>query len=78
MIDTIQSSIDELANFPEIGRKTEKQTLVSDGETVILRELVIPFGKGAYMVLYYYTKNDDTVSIVSLKHSREKKYSIDR
>lgn len=77
MIDTIQSGINELANFPEIGRKTEKQTLIPNGETIPLRELAIPFGKGAYMVLYYYTNSDDTVSIVSMKHSREQTYSID-
>ncbi len=68
MIDTLQNSISNLTVFPELGKPSRIKGM---------RELFIPFGKNSYMVLYYYTKQDDSVDIVSIKHSRELKYSVE-
>lgn len=43
-------------------------------EDPTLRELVIPFGKGAYLALFRHEPNRDIVRVLAFKHGREEKY----
>ena len=58
LIDAINS----LKNFPEKGRPAAVQNL---------RELVVPFGKDAYIVRYAYRAADGSVVVVRVWHGRE-------
>ena len=39
-----------------------------------LRELVIPFGKGAYVALYRYIPKRNVVTVIAFKHGQEESY----
>ena len=39
-----------------------------------LRELLIPFGKGAYLALYRHEADADVVRILAFRHGREAQY----
>jgi plasmid stabilization system protein ParE len=57
----IESAADHLGDFPELGRPM--------GDDTERRELVIPFGAGAYVLRY--RLHHDSVVIVRVWHGRE-------
>ena len=65
-IDTILDQVRLLELFPEAGRP-------ADTYGVGRRELIIPFGRGAYIALYRYRPDD--VLIAAIRHSREAGYA---
>ena len=54
---------DQLRAFPEIGRR------LAHGDE--RRELIVPFGSGAYVLRYRFDSATDTVIIIRVWHSRE-------
>ena len=60
---TISSGSDKLEDFPEIGRPM--------GDGTGRRELIIPFGAGAYILRYRIHRN--AVVIIRVWHSREER-----
>lgn len=58
----LSKAIDSLLQFPERGRIAPLP-----GH----RELVVPFGKSAYVVRYQYRAKDESVLIVRVWHGRE-------
>lgn len=58
---TILEAADRLAQFPEIGRP------MNDGTP--RREMIAPFGAGAYVLRYIY--DNDSVFIIRVWHSKE-------
>lgn len=63
---TIAAALAELTITPKLGRLYEKDRS--------LRELLIPFGKGAYLALYRYEPQADVVRILAFRHGREAQY----
>jgi plasmid stabilization system protein ParE len=61
-IDTLFSAAHSLQDLPERGRPALKPGF---------RELVVPFGRGAYIIRYRIDYERDTVVIVRLWHGRE-------
>jgi len=61
----IWQAVGLLGKHPEIGRPV-------DEAPEELRELVIAFGQGAYVVLYHY--HDNEVVILAVRHGREAGY----
>lgn len=55
-----------LEQHPEIGRP------VSD--SLVLKELIIPFGNSGYVALYRFQPEDDIVYILAFRHQREAGY----
>ncbi len=64
-VKTIRSSVNILAQHPEIGRPSEEM----DAE---YRELPIPFGGSGYIALYHF--DGDTAIIVAVRHQLEVGY----
>lgn len=62
--ETLVEAIDSLLQFPERGRISA----LADH-----RELVVPFGKSAYVVRYNFRVESETVSIVRIWHGREER-----
>lgn len=62
MIDCLSENIGNLATMPKLGKPSERKPF---------RELVIPFGRSAYVVLYQFNEQTDTVEIARLRHGRE-------
>ena len=60
-IRTISSGADKLQDVPEIGRPM--------GDDTDRRELIVPFGVGAYVLRYRVHR--DTVVIIRVWHNRE-------
>jgi plasmid stabilization system protein ParE len=58
----LENAMQSLATFPERGRP------VGDSG---LREVVVPFGRSAYIVRYGYLAQSDEVVIVRIWHGRE-------
>lgn len=70
-IAEIIKGIDVLRTFPEI-------TAFCDDEAYKhMRELKIPFGKSAYIVLYEYDQSLDEVIIAAIRHGKEAGYKIE-
>ena len=42
------------------------------------RELIIPFGAGAYLALYFYDEKKDEVQILAFRHGKENLYFSQR
>lgn len=61
-IQVIREGAKELLRFPEIGRRMDDDTN--------RRELIVPFGAGAY-VLRYRRRDNDEVVVFRVWHSRE-------
>ena len=61
----IKQKFQLLKTQPKIGRPTE---------TKPLRELIIPFGNSAYVALYRYEEEINTVFILAFKHAKEVGY----
>jgi plasmid stabilization system protein ParE len=70
VISTILTGVDILKTFPEIAKRCPDEPYTE------MRELVIPFGKSAYIVLYAYDKALDTVIIAAIRHSKEAGYGL--
>lgn len=66
----IFKGIDILKTFPEI------TAFCSDEQYKHMRELKIPFGASAYLVLYEYEKSLDLVIIAAIRHSKEAGYKM--
>ena len=66
----IFEGIDVLRTFPEISQ------FCPDEPYKHMRELVIPFGKSAYLVLYEYERSLDEVIIAAIRHSKESGYKM--
>jgi plasmid stabilization system protein ParE len=62
----IDDAIDTLTRYPE-GYKPTK-------ENPKLRQMGIPFQSKGYMLLYRYTKSNDTVALLAMKHQLERDY----
>lgn len=62
--DHIIEAVEVLANHPFIGRGVEAG----------LRELIISRGRSAYLALYSYEEEHDTVLVLAIRHSREAGY----
>ncbi|HKS60931.1 MAG TPA: type II toxin-antitoxin system RelE/ParE family toxin [Xanthobacteraceae bacterium] len=61
-VDTLFAAARSLRDLPERGRPAAKPGY---------RELVVPFGRGAYVIRYRIDQQRDTVVIVRLWHGRE-------
>lgn len=70
MLASLTTSIDQLMNFPELGRQSPYFEE--------LRELVIPFGKAGYTVLYHYNTALNVIEIVAIKHTKEQSYRFNQ
>lgn len=66
--DSVSKALSVLEDFPFIGRR-----VVIDDETIITRELLIPFGTWGYVVLYE-VEDAETVTILAVRHQREDDY----
>jgi plasmid stabilization system protein ParE len=66
----ILRGIEVLKTYPEIAK------VFPEAPYQHMRELQIPFGKSAYLVLYEYEKSLDEVIIASIRHSKESGYKI--
>ena len=66
-IDTILTAIQDLRDFPLIGR-----SLHNEDEDDAYRELIVPFSNSGYLVLYFY--DGQTVEIHRVRHQREAGY----
>ena len=64
-IDVIRDGIEILERHPFVGRPCEEG----------LRELVISYGKGGYVALYSYERQQDVVLVLAVRHQREAGYS---
>ena len=64
-IDVIRDGIDILERHPFVGRPCEEG----------LRELLISYGKSAYVALYSYEQSQDVVLVLAIRHQREAGYS---
>lgn len=64
-ISTIRQSARLLATYPEIGRSDEKRS-------VEVREWIVAFGTGGYVVLY--RVDTDVIAILAVRHGREAGY----
>jgi plasmid stabilization system protein ParE len=63
MVDAVLEAMLTLKSAPEKGRR------LSTG----LRELIVPFGKGAYIVRYVVRKDEQRILITRIWHSRERR-----
>ncbi len=64
MVATIGQAIDTLADLPGRGKPV-------GAEAGGLRELIVPFGRSAYIVRYGWTVGADELVVVRIRHSRE-------
>ena len=62
----VATALKRLREMPRVGRPYDKDPA--------LRELVIKFGKGAYLALYLYKPDEDAVYVLAIRHGREKGY----
>ncbi|MGV3548353.1 type II toxin-antitoxin system RelE/ParE family toxin [Rhizobium sp.] len=65
-IDTIIRTIGSLSEFPFAARK-------APGGNSFLRELIIPFGSAGYVALFE-VEDQNTVTILAIRHQREEDY----
>ncbi len=65
-LEAIRKGIDFLQDFPFTCRK-------ATCENPFLRELIISFGAGGYVVLFE-IENENTVTILAVRHQREEDY----
>ncbi len=65
MIDHLLSGISQLLVNPRQGKPSDRKPF---------RELVIPFGRSAYIVLYQYNRQKDLIIIARLRHGKEKHF----
>lgn len=63
---TIYDNLTQLADNPYLGRS---YPLNND-----YRELIIRFGKNGYLALYRYNEVADVVTVVGIRHGRERNY----
>ncbi|MGQ2970733.1 MAG: type II toxin-antitoxin system RelE/ParE family toxin [Allorhizobium sp.] len=66
--DAVARHLDLLADFPMIGRRVE-----TDDETIMLREVLVPFGQAGYIILFEIV-DVETLSILAIRHRREDDY----
>jgi plasmid stabilization system protein ParE len=66
--DAVAHHLELLVDFPMIGRRIHL-----DDETIMLRELLVPFGQAGYIVLFEVV-DDETLSILAIRHQREDDY----
>jgi len=62
----IEKGLELLQDFPFTCRK-------ATSEDPLLREMIIPFGTGGYVVLFE-IENNTTVTILAIRHQREEDY----
>jgi plasmid stabilization system protein ParE len=63
-VDTLFAAARSLADQPDRGRPAAR---------VGYRELIVPFGRGAYVIRYRVDRRRNTVVIVRLWHGRERR-----
>lgn len=63
-VETLTQAIDSLARFPERGRLAALPKH---------RELVVPFGRSAYIVRYAFRPEESAVLVTRLWHGREQR-----
>lgn len=71
---TIFAAIKRLGEFPNHGRPYYPIAPEDAEEGEDLRELIIPFGRGGYLALYHYAKEENAVHIIAFKHGKEARY----
>jgi plasmid stabilization system protein ParE len=57
-----------VADFPMISRRIQ-----TDDNTIMLRELLVPFGQAGYIILFEIV-DEETLSILAIRHQREDDY----
>lgn len=62
----IDERVNSLVFGPEIGRPVTEDNS--------MRELVVPFGDGGYVVLYRHVAATDTVYVLAVRHQKEAGY----
>lgn len=62
LIDCLILGIRQLATSPQLGRPAARKGF---------RELIIPFGRSAYIILYHFNLQTDIVEIARLRHASE-------
>lgn len=65
-VEAIRKATEFLTDFPFACRKAE-------GGNAFMRELVIPFGSAGYVALFEIEDNE-TVTVVAIRHQREDDY----
>jgi plasmid stabilization system protein ParE len=65
-IDTLMERVTELATFPRLGRLVPNTSRE-------LRELLVLFGQGGYIVRY--RRNQNRIAILAVRHGREKQFA---
>lgn len=63
-VETLTQAIDSLTQFPERGRLAALPKH---------RELVVPFGRSAYVVRYAFRRDDELVLVTRVWHGRERR-----
>jgi plasmid stabilization system protein ParE len=66
--DAVARHLELLVDFPMIGRRVD-----STDETIMLREILVPFGQAGYIILFEIV-DDQTLSILAVRHQREDDY----
>jgi plasmid stabilization system protein ParE len=66
--DAVAHHLELLVEFPMIGRRLE-----TDDKTIMLREILVPFGQAGYIILFEIV-DDQTLSILAIRHQREDDY----
>jgi plasmid stabilization system protein ParE len=61
---TIEDAIESLSDLPSRGRPVQHQGL---------RDLIVPFGRAAYIVRYQYVESRQAIFIRRIWHSREQR-----
>ena len=61
-VAALQTAIQSLETFPGRGRPSEVPGL---------RELIVPFGRSAYLVRYFHNQLRDTVIVIRVSHASE-------
>jgi plasmid stabilization system protein ParE len=75
VVQLLRNSFQTMLSNPKIGRK---YILSADGiELNDVREVIVPYGKSGYSYLYRYDENRKTITILTVKHFRERTYQSD-
>jgi plasmid stabilization system protein ParE len=64
-VEAVRDAVAGLRQFPEMGRPAANMPIG-------YREIIVPFGSGAYLVLYRYLAAP--VMILAIRHAREERY----
>jgi plasmid stabilization system protein ParE len=66
--DAVAKALELLADFPFVGRKVN-----TGDDSMIARELLIPFGTWGYVILYE-IEDAETITVLAIRHQRKDDY----